>query len=414
MSTTGYKVNTGIAIRSEVGEVANVVQSSDVLVSTQRILPTIGIPQSVVYADQVSAMRQKAALISGTRLGEWISPTPYFTFACKVDSKTFDYVYKGSSTSTRKWGKTPVALQVGPGTGVLTHGSQLVGGIYKPIVSSNLIHRTESEAMSKLNDGKINLAVALAEGKRTVSMITRSVLSLLRLWRFVRQGNIGAIGRMLGQGLKRRKFRNASDIWLQIKYGWYPLIQDIFGGVQQVKQILLGLPYLFRVERTGSEPIGPYPPPSSKASWEESDHNSYASCRVVLYGRLTDAWINSLNQIGFLNPALIAWELMPFSFVIDWLLPIGTWLQALAAPLGIAFKSGTRTTTALSRKTYKFVQENDAIGRFPSVNVQNFCMDRIRYGAFPTPLPYLKSPFSGQHIISAIALIVQQSSSRRA
>lgn len=409
MAQVGYQVNTGITIVSEVGKVALVQKTEVMTVTTQRILPTVGVPTSVTYNNQPMAIRQKAALLIGSRLGEWIAPNPYFTFAGKVTTFPYDYKYKLSSTTYRKWGMTPVALQVGPGPGVLTHGTRLQGGIYKPIVSQNLINRTNTEAMAKMNDGKINLAVALAEGKRTISMITRTVMSLLRLWRFVRSGNIGAIGRMLGQTIRRYKGKTLADLWLQFKYGWYPLVQDIFGGIQQVKSILKGLPYLFRVERVGSEAMAPYPVPGSKAIWEESDHNSYASARVILYGRLADYWQTSLNQIGFMNPALIAWELMPFSFVIDWLLPVGTWLQALAAPIGIAFHSGTRTECSKMSKSFRFVQEQGADGRLPSLSVQNFCMDRIRLGEFPTPLPYIKSPFSGQHLLSAIALIVQTS-----
>jgi hypothetical protein len=41
--------------------------------------------------------------------------------------------------------------------------------------------------------------------------------------------------------------------------------------------------------------------------------------------QLTRSWINGL---GLNNPVGIAWELIPFSFVVDWFVPVGKWLTA--------------------------------------------------------------------------------------
>lgn len=34
-----------------------------------------------------------------------------------------------------------------------------------------------------------------------------------------------------------------------------------------------------------------------------------------------------IGRLGLNNPALITWELIPFSFVVDWFLPVGTWIE---------------------------------------------------------------------------------------
>lgn len=47
------------------------------------------------------------------------------------------------------------------------------------------------------------------------------------------------------------------------------------------------------------------------------------------------------RRIEFGNPLEIAWELVPFSFVIDWFIPIGDWLGSLDALKGVKNTWGT-------------------------------------------------------------------------
>lgn len=44
-----------------------------------------------------------------------------------------------------------------------------------------------------------------------------------------------------------------------------------------------------------------------------------------------DATLKSLAQCGISNPLLLGWELIPYSFVVDWLFPVGEYLSALDA-----------------------------------------------------------------------------------
>jgi hypothetical protein len=63
-----------------------------------------------------------------------------------------------------------------------------------------------------------------------------------------------------------------------------------------------------------------------------------------------------LNDFGVLDFPASAWELIPFSFVVDWFIPIGDWIQAATPKLGVhVITSGasmmehvsvTRTATA--------------------------------------------------------------------
>lgn len=49
------------------------------------------------------------------------------------------------------------------------------------------------------------------------------------------------------------------------------------------------------------------------------------------------------SSLGLDNPALIAWELTPLSFVFDWFINVGDFLTGLT-PRGVAFVSGSIST----------------------------------------------------------------------
>lgn len=106
-------------------------------------------------------------------------------------------------------------------------------------------------------------------------------------------------------------------------------------------------------------------------------------------------------SFGLINPAVLAWELIPFSFVVDWFAPIGNTLDALDAGVGVQFLSGTRTDHISGQGQVQWA------GNQGGLMIQTFrykSLRRYTYGSFPIPRFYLKNPFSGSHVATALAL----------
>jgi hypothetical protein len=141
------------------------------------------------------------------------------------------------------------------------------------------------------------------------------------------------------------------------------------------------------------------------STWRTLSAKSNRSHKVILWAGLSDQIGREVNQIGLANPLSIAWEVVPFSFVVDWGLPIGNVLEALTATRGLEFIGGcsivrgegtieaelkpTGTNTVLTPRT---------------VECEYFSARRTKYGTFPRPMPYAKSPFSTSNTLSALAL----------
>jgi hypothetical protein len=121
-----------------------------------------------------------------------------------------------------------------------------------------------------------------------------------------------------------------------------------------------------------------------------------------------------LNSFGFLTPELVAWELLPFSFVADWFIPIGTYLEALDFVKSV---EGTYVRTDLSRADV-------GLGTAPNVTIVSGSARRKEISVTRTAgsigtlssqigRPKFKNPLSVSHATSAIALLQSVFGGRR-
>jgi hypothetical protein len=158
---------------------------------------------------------------------------------------------------------------------------------------------------------------------------------------------------------------------------------------------------------------------SDSAPWESNfvgGGNTYADMkgtmhinhRCKLWYRLDDSTLYRLNQLELINPAEIAWELLPYSFVVDWFLPVGNVLSAWSATWGLSYVDGVITSRAqgsaggLNRVLSDVTRQS---GGFTWLVDQTGI--RREVVTSPSPFLYFKSPFSTTHVVSALALLRQ-------
>lgn len=268
-----------------------------------------------------------------------------------------------------------------------------------PVISTNLRNRLIAECMQKVGDRKINLGESLAEGRKTISHIARTSMQVLGAYKALRRGNIPAALKALK--LSKRTIlsgRTASERWLELQYGWYPLLSDIYSAGQILQNGVQRKQYLIYATRQISANGA-----ITKAPWSGSVECTYR-CKLVYSVSSRD--LDALARFGFINPAEVAWALMPYSFVIDWFLPIGALLEAYSATVGLTYVDGHITSRALT-KASRVVPGSLAYtyysGQFEQ-SIDYFGMQR-QIVVTASPLPYVKSPFSSTHLLSALALL---------
>lgn len=178
-------------------------------------------------------------------------------------------------------------------------------------------------AASKLYSRGWDALTFLAELHKTYQLISEAAGRLLDLVtqydRFVQE--------LSKQGIDSWSIPVTFQSWLEARYGWRLLLYDI----QDIQDVIWKLGNRSRKRNKAN----------SGAEFTWSDDWSYSEAGSNFTASYSDIRVNRLNFRGFivadfepslikLNPVTTAWEIVPWSFVIDFFLGVGTWLEALS------------------------------------------------------------------------------------
>jgi hypothetical protein len=199
---------------------------------------------------------------------------------------------------------------------------------------------------------------------------------------------------------------------LELQYGWKPLLQDIHGActeLDRTEQDLKDSAYRVTVAKKVREDSKQIVTSSSWTGYKDFRRHMQM-CKVRLDYVPDNIELIRLSSLGLTNPAMIAWELMPFSFIVDWALPIGNWINALDAALGYRFLGGSRTEVRRLRSSRTCSGPSVDIGVKTSSfrgSSNVFDMVRVVYSSSPVPVrPGFKNPVSDAHVKNGLALLI--------
>lgn len=217
-----------------------------------------------------------------------------------------------------------------------------------------------TKALNKIADQKANLGEDLATFKQTMELLKNPVGSLIGSLRYVRsRPDFRTFLFDSARSLRKKSVTSRiAEEYLKYVYGWKPLMADIFGIVELAKS-QGAKPLLLHASGKSSQtiqnPAGTIDDASFNATTDISAIDLKSTVRCNLWARVDPnyAGLRSLNQLGLVNPLALAWELMTFSFVIDWLIPIGPVLNALSAPTGLLFVNGSISNRLSCKGSYE-------------------------------------------------------------
>jgi hypothetical protein len=194
-----------------------------------------------------------------------------------------------------------------------------------------------------------------------------------------------------------------SSAWLELQYGWKPLLSDLKTGAEALAESTRTKRkrYFSSLRKEGKDTDVRMNLSSNFIS--ASKCLSFRSRRLIAYVEET----NVPTMRSLLDPLPVLWELAPWSFIADWVIPIGEYLYVR----GMASRvTGTFVTTELIyRKASSFVKDG-GIYRFPGNNFTRLIFNRTvsttLTSRFPTVKP-LGSVASWAHAENALALLQQ-------
>jgi len=265
-----------------------------------------------------------------------------------------------------------------------------------------------SEVISQISERAVNLANNAGEIRQTSGMLRQRSMQLLRFIsallnrQYRKAAQIAGLTHVPGAGRRR----GLANLWLEWSFGWKPLIMDVLGAYDAVQSALRRKA---RAEQTFS---GIYKVPYRFPVNAVYDYSG--SVKQSILTQINFKYVNDglfgLNSLGLTNPLSLAWELMPYSFVVDWLVNVSTFLQNLSVPHALTFASGFQT--AISEGNYTVTESGFSptySGTRPSWTVQNFAMERRLLGDFPVPhSPVIKLDYNFTRLLHTVALLVQR------
>lgn len=258
----------------------------------------------------------------------------------------------------------------------------------------------------KIAGSDFNAGVAIAEGHEALKMIASSATKLYWGYRAARQGDFRSARRYLLAGSDRKNLgrKTPASNWLELQYGWLPLLKDAEGAAQFLAQQLeFPLQQTFRA--TSSKKIG-----SVKASSQTNFDFLSKSCfsRGQYIARIKEKDVAQLS--GLTDPLSIAWEAMPYSFVIDWFIPIGNYLSARGLSQSL---TGTFVKTVTHRSFAKGLTSagsNLPIREGRNIGFEHINLSRSVSSTLQVPLPTVKplgKIASWAHAANAVSLLTQ-------
>jgi hypothetical protein len=282
---------------------------------------------------------------------------------------------------------------------------------------AQLSAQADTEALSRLARGKMELGVSLLEARKSINHLAITGIRLLTVVRNLRKGRFSAVADELGLNLSRRKRYTLAKDWLEYQYAWRPLIMDV-SAAYDIVQEGLQVPLTQKVTRNVKTGVT-----FQCQTWRDSTsggklttYSSSESCPVdvgvktIIYTRIVLSEVQKLQQLGLINPAEIAWELVPFSFVVDWFVPVGTFLSACTATYGQEFVSGTRTKWLSCDHEWECAEGSISNGLLsgtrtrPTAKLEVFEYNRQVLADFPVPQIYGRRSLSTNKVVTAAAL----------
>lgn len=308
--------------------------------------------------------------------------------------------------------------------------------------SQNVVNETIIRARNVFGKRKGALAESVLEIRSTVQGLASLASTLANFGRAALRKDWLGCARAINLNVKKRKVRRAvrrlelldkqeafnrtgtlvSSAWLQFHFGLSPIVSDmmsamIFLSDEEVHKRLRVKGSARLLTDTNSSGIFPksnaYGMPSASFSY---DTKITSGVYTSLWFTINSEQLRKLAVFGAADIPAAAWAVVPWSFMLDWVLPVSEILKSLTATVGATFKGGSSTSfVKISKRAYNVQVESGSTnitgltGDGSVEPVHGTLMKRVAYTSEPNPVAfYLKDPFDAWKATTTLALLVTQ------
>jgi len=288
-------------------------------------------------------------------------------------------------------------------------------------LTNNDIISLYSEMADKMSGHDFDAGVFLGEGRMTVDLVFQTATRIAKCFTAIRHGNLSMakdvlldnnrilpVDFMSNKNIKRyfqkemglnpftndrvrRSSKAIAQGVLELRYGWQPLLSDVHSAMSALSN-RLNKTFITRVRHT--------------AVRHDVTATDSFTCSLMHRIKLTGSILSHPPLNTYLNltdPLNVAWNLSPYSFVLDWFIPIGDFLSLAGKLRSHEYGPMTRS------EVYEDVRSAKGQGDSRSWLI-DYSFTRDPSFIFPSvpPLPEFKNlgdALSPTHVENALALL---------
>jgi hypothetical protein len=319
-------------------------------------------------------------------------------------------------------------------TGAVTSDYADVGSIPASFADDPVLYAKAYSSFREKVGAAAELGAAIAQSQKSIDMIEKRVKQVWELYQTFKKGRVLQVtkrGRLrLGQNRPvpfdtRKSAKEMGGTVLELLYGWLPLMGDIYSATEVLSRPIR--PKMLHAKVRNVE----YFPTSVRSSdgtnkWEHTQLDrleQHITIRALI--EIQNPNLDLVNRLGLINPMTILWEVIPFSFIVDWFVNVQDFLGSMTDFEGAILKDPHRTTFTKwrrSRREFTDYNYNSPVWSGPpsyfpfqrytgtkTWSYSGVYCKRIT-GSIPGPSLVMQggNPLSFRRALASVALLLQQ------
>lgn len=201
-----------------------------------------------------------------------------------------------------------------------------------PEVQTKIVQATNkaySDFVSQVSLAQAGLGETFAQYPQAVQMIAERVTTLAKTAALIRRRRFKLAWQTLGlkppQGW-RAKSKTFGGLWLEYHFGWEPLVKDIYNSASFLSASY-GLPVVKGRASIKQDIVFDTTSGTSDRIHQRGVHHLEVHAHIQAQLRVTNSNLFLASRLGLINPVSVAWEIVPFSFVVDWFANVGQFIE---------------------------------------------------------------------------------------